>query len=234
MTSQKISIQDRMRDKALSAMDHVEFEIDKVMDNHKSNFSMYNYLKKLDYSSRVVEFMKGYFENTIYELKNEEECEQLDEAYSFLNDKNYTIKFLESIERDVVQYCDDYKPVRRVRIKTPAQLVKKLPFAKRFTKYDSVNPEDIIRAKMLYTYNTSNKKLTCFDAGMGGLSVKGSYIIGFEKCEEKTLTDLKLLDRLIKGGNIIAKDFLDEIPRSKRKEGNNRITKNTLLAKVIR
>ena len=49
-----------------------------------------------------------------------------------------------------------------------------------------------------------------------------------------TLTDLTLLDRLVSGGNIIAKGFMDEIPRSKEKEGNNRITKNTLLIKVIK
>jgi hypothetical protein len=67
-----------------------------------------------------------------------------------------------------------------------------------------------------------------------GLSVKGSRIIGYEVCEEKTLTDLGLLDRLVKGGNIIAQKFMDEIPRSKLKEGNDRITKNILLVKVVK
>jgi hypothetical protein len=47
------------------------------------------------------------------------------------------------------------------------------------------------------------------------------------------LTDTKLFDRLYTGGNIIAKGFMDEIPRSKEKQGNNRITKNTLLIKVV-
>ena len=84
---------------------------------------------------------------------------------------------------------------------------------------------------MLFTYNTSSKKLTKFE---GHLSVKGSRIIGYDICEEKTLTDEKLLDRLYKGGNIIAKNFLDEIPRSKLKDGNDLLTKNTLLIKVIR
>jgi hypothetical protein len=48
------------------------------------------------------------------------------------------------------------------------------------------------------------------------------------------LTDIKLLDRIYKGGNIIARGFLDEIPRSKLKDGNDLLTKNTLLIKVIR
>ena len=38
----------------------------------------------------------------------------------------------------------------------------------------------------------------------------------------------------IKGGNIIASRFLDEIPRSKEKDGNDLITKNTLLVKVVK
>ena len=40
--------------------------------------------------------------------------------------------------------------------------------------------------------------------------------------------------KLVTGGNIIAKGFLDEIPRSKEKNGNDLITKNTLLVKVIK
>jgi hypothetical protein len=224
-----------MRDKALFAMDEVEYVIDKVMDGKKPSFSMYDYLTKLQYSSRVVTHMSGYFNETIYELKNEEQDEQLDEAYSFLTPKKkeYAIKFLEDIEKDIIKYCEDYKPVRKVRIKTPAQLVKRLPYKEKFAKYESINPEEIIRSRMLFTYNTSNKKLTCFET-WGGLSVKGSRIIDYEKCEEKTLTDLKLLDRLVSGGNIIASKFMDEIPRSKLKKGNDRITKNTLLIKVIK
>ena len=85
--TQKISIQERMRNKALEAMDHVEFEIDKVMDNNKSSFSMYKYLRQLDYSGKVVQYMKDYNAETLYELKNEEQCEQLEEAYSFLTTK---------------------------------------------------------------------------------------------------------------------------------------------------
>jgi hypothetical protein len=232
--SAKISIQDRMRDKALFAMDEVEYVIDKVMDGKKPSFSMYDYLTKLQYSSRVVTHMSGYFNETIYELKNEEQDEQLDEAYSFLTPKKkeYAIKFLEDIEKDIIKYCEDYKPVRKVRIKTPAQLVKKLPYQQRFAKYESIDPTEIIRARMLFTYNTASKKITCFESQ--GLSVKGSKIIGYYKCTEKTLTDLKLLDRLVSGGNIIASKFMDEIPRSKEKEGNDRITKNTLLVKAIR
>lgn len=234
--TQKISIQDRMRNKAMDAYAEVDHQIDELFDApSKNSFSMYKYLTKLGYSSRVVQYMKGLTGPTVYELKNEEGCEQLEEAYSNLSKSHKTkiIKKLLEFENDIDRFCEEYKPAPRIRKpKTPAQLVKKLPFQKKFAKWESINPEDIIRARMLYTYNTSSKKLTCFESQ--GLSVKGSRIVGYDKCTEKTLTDLDLLDRLYKGGNIIASKFMEEIPRSKLKEGNNLITKNTLLVKVIR
>ena len=228
------TIQERMRQKAFTALDIVEFEIDKLMDKKTSSFSMLKYLKQLGYSGRVVAYMKGCTETTQYELKNEEKCEQLEEAYSFLTpkQKEKVIKKLQQIEDDIVQFCNEYKPVRKVRIKTPAQLVKKLPYKQKFTKYESINPEEIIRARMLFVYNTTSKKLTKFEGH--GLSVRGSRITGYDVCEEKTLTDLSLLDRLVSGGNIIAQKFMDEIPRSKLKEGNDRITKNIILVKVVK
>ena len=229
----KTSIQERMQNKAFEALGEVEHQIDRLLDKKKSSFSMYKYLKRIDYSGRVVSYMKGFAKNTLYELHNEEKCDQLDEAYSFLTAKQKVrvIKTLETWESEVEQYCEEYKPVRRIKPKTPAQLVKKLPYLEEWKQFKSINPEEIIRARLLYTYNTSSKKLTRFE---GHLQVKGSRINGFDSCKEKTLTDLDLLDRLYKGGNIIASRFMDEIPRSKLKDGNDLITKNTLLVKVIR
>ena len=224
-----------MRNKAIDALDEVEYQIDSLMDKGQNPFSMYKYLRQLGFSSKVVKYMSGFTQEMQFELKNEEGCEQLDEAYNFLTkaQKKKVIKKLEEIEKDIDKYCEEYKPVRKPRIKTPAQQVKKLPYLAEWKKYKSINPEEIIRASMLFAYNTSNKKLTMFKS-YGGLRVQGSKILDADECVEKTLTDLKLLDRLVSGGNIIASKFMDEIPRSKEKEGNNRITKNALLIKVIR
>ena len=232
--TQKISIQERCRNKALDAFGEIEVEIDKYLtEPYGSKWSCIKWLNSIAYSNMVVKHMQGQLESSIYEVKNEENCEQLEEAYSFLTDKQKVkyIMFLTTIENDIQHYIDNNKPIRRARVKTPAQLVKKLPYLSQWEKYKSVDPIEIPRARMLYTYNTSSKKLTCFD---GALSVHGSRITGYDKCKEKTLTDTKLLDRLYRGGNIIASNFMDEIPRSKEKDGNDLITKNTLLIKVIK
>ena len=232
----KISIRDRMQNKALSAFEEIESEIDNWLETpYGSDFNTLKHLKRLDYSPKVITFMKGQVDDIIFEVRNEEGCEQLEEAYDFLNktNKKKFLKFLESIDKGIEEYIATTVVVRKPKIKTPKQLVKSLPFLKQHGKYRSIDPEEIIRARMLFTWNTSSKKMTCFES-YGGLKVRGSDIIDFDVCTEKTLTDSKLLDRLVKGGNIIAKGFMDEIPRSKAKDGNNRITKNTLLIKVIR
>ena len=229
-------IQERMKNKALDAFTEVEVQIDMFCDKGKSDFSMYKYLRQLDYSGKVISYLRGELAQQIAEVKNEEGCEQLEEAYSFMNKttKKRFVKWLESIEKDIDKYVDEYKPIKKPRKpKSPKQLVSKLPHLKQHGKYHSIDPEEIIRATHLFTYNIASKKFTKFET-YGGLSVKGSRIIDFDSCQEKTLTDMKLLDRIYKGGNIIAKNFIDEIPRSKLKDGNNLLTKNTLLIKVIR
>lgn len=232
----KPTIQERMQNKAELALIEVEAQIDDLMDKKSTDFSMFKYLKQLEYSGKVVKYMKGFTENIIYELENKEGCEQLDEAYNFLTkpQKKKVIKILKGFESDIEKYVDEYKPIRKApKPKTPTQLVKKLPFLKQHEKYQSIEPEEIIRATHLFTYNVASKKFTKFET-WGGLSVKGSRIIDYDVCEEKTLTDMKLLDRIYKGGNIIAKNFINEIPRSKLKQGNDLLTKNTLLIKVIK
>ena len=232
MEKEFVSIQERSRLKALTAMDQVEDEIDKFIDSKcKTKFDMYKYLVKLGWSSRVVKFLEGQMADQIAELKNEEGDEQLEEGYSHLTSKQKQnfIDFCEQIETDIVRYCDNYKPVRKVRVKTPAQLVKNLPYLKEYEGYKSINPEEIVRSRQLYTYNTSTRKVSMFD---GRLSVNGSRIIGVDFSQEKTLTELSSLDRLVEGGNIVAGRFMEEL-RTKLKEANSRITKNTLLVKVI-
>ena len=94
---------------------------------------MYKYIKRLDYSGRVVNYMKGFANDVLYELKNEEKCEQLEEAYNFLTpkQKERVIKKLETWEQEVEQYCEEYKPVRKVRIKDIISVSKETSISRR-------------------------------------------------------------------------------------------------------
>ena len=89
-----------MRNKAIDALDNVELQIDTLMDKKKTSFSMYKYLRQLDYSSRVVQYMKGFTHETAYEIKNEEGCEQLEEAYNFLTARQKKLTQQKSLEQE--------------------------------------------------------------------------------------------------------------------------------------
>ena len=183
----KPSIRERCREKALDAWGDVE----EAIDNWPKKFDMYKWLNRLGYSPMVVKHMIGLNQHIIYEVKNEEDCEQLAEGYSFLTTKQKE-KYLDfhiKIESDIERWLKDNKIVRKKRILTPAQKVKKLNYLQSGEGLTSIDPIEIIRAKKLFTYNVKSRKLRCYSSY--GLNVVGTKITSFDKVEEKTLTDIK-------------------------------------------
>jgi hypothetical protein len=228
-----------MKAKALTGLCQIEHEIDMFMDNgYRSEFDMYKYLvRELQYSSRVVKYMQDSQQSQIDELKNEEDCPQLKEAYAFLTlkqRKSY-IKFLERIESDIVKYCNNYKPVRKKKNYTAQELTKKLSYLKEWDELQlvSIDPQEIIRARQLWTYNPTSNKLCVYRAA--GLSVKGSTLWHVESSEEKKLGSKTktILQRLINGGKIVCDRLMEEI-NAKSFEPSPRLNRNTLLIKVIK
>ena len=68
-STQKISIQERCRNKALDAFSDIEYQIDRYMDApYGSDWKCLKYLNKLGYSSMVVKYMKGQLDNDIAEV----------------------------------------------------------------------------------------------------------------------------------------------------------------------
>lgn len=233
MMTQTISIQERCANKAQDAFGEIEYQIDEYMSRpFGSDWECIRYLNKLGYSPMVIKYMSGQLSELMVEVKNKEGCEQLEEAYDFFTktDKKKFIAFLDSIESDIATYLANNKTKRRAKLKTPAQIVSKLPYLKRDGELVSIDPEEIIRARSLFTYNIKTRRFACYT---GHLSVKKSSITGFDDSEEKTLTDRSLLDRIVQGGNIIASGFMDEL-KTKSYEPSKIITKNTILLKVIK
>tara|TARA_B100000287_G_scaffold277769_1_gene261721 strand:+ start:445 stop:1149 length:705 start_codon:yes stop_codon:yes gene_type:complete len=228
----KPSIQERCREKALVAYGDVE----EAIDNYPKKFDMYKWLNQLGYSPMVVKYMKGLNENNLFEIRNEEGCEQLEEGYSHFTPKQKQkyLEFMEKIESDIELWLKNNKVTRKPRILTPQQKVKKLNYLEhdKETGLTSIDPIEIIRARKLFTYNVKSRKLRCYSSY--GLNVRGTSITSFDKIEEKTLTDIKLLGRLLKGGNIIANGFMDELRTKSKEPDNSLVNKNTLLIKVVK
>ncbi len=228
-----------MKAKALTGLSQVEHEIDMFMENgYTSEFDMYKYLvRELQYSSRVVKYMQGSQQAQLDEIKNEEDCPQLKEAYAFLSvqqRKSY-IDFLEGIENDIEKYCNNYKPTRKKKSYTAQELTKKVSYLKEHDELQlvSIDPVEIIRAKQLWTYNPTSNKLCVYRAA--GLSIQGSTLRYVDSSEEKKLgpKTKTILSRLMNGGKIVCDRLMEEI-NSKSFEPSPRLNRNTLLLKVIK
>ena len=123
---------------------------------------------------------------------------QLEEGYSHMTPVQH--KACLEVYRKIVDACDilaaeskaNRKP-RKVRIRSPEAIVKKLKFKQTDTEYGlaSILPADIIYSRILVVFNTKNRKIGLYYARnvdpMGlkregsGLYVKGTTIKGFDE-----------------------------------------------------
>lgn len=172
--------------------------------------------------------------------------EQLVEGYAFMNPahKRKLIEFCDSI----VNGCDEYENLnkrrktlsRKVRVKKPvaaAKQVKSLKYLKESDAYHlvSIQPELIVGAMVLWTFNTTNKKLTRYVAAdRGGFKVKGCSILNYDEKESMTKTIRKpdeTLKTVINGGKIVLKKLMDSLT-TKPSTTNGRINANVVIVKA--
>ena len=132
------------------------------------------------------------------------------------------------------------KKTRAPRKPRPVSVEKKLKSFK-YQKEDntfkiaSINPEKVIGAQELWTFNTKYKIVTVFRAiDRGGLQVKGTSIIGYDEknsaskgCGRKPE---EILSKLQNGGKIILRKLMDELKTDKPLQ--YRINENTILVRV--
>jgi hypothetical protein len=103
-------------------------------------------------------------------------------------------------------------------------------------KIASVNPEKVIGAQELWTFNTKYKTLTVFRAlDRGGLQVKGTSIINYDEATSVTKrTGRKpevYVDKVLNGGKIVLRKLMDELKNDAPLA--YRINENTILLKVV-
>lgn len=234
-----VSIQDRMRERQMDIIGDIEAMIDS-----EEPFSLYEWLKSKEipatYCGAIVEKYTPWLLELIetYEGKDD----QLKEAYRYLskNKLKERIMFFNTLIEDASRYGDVAKKTRTPRKPRTVSNEKKLKNFK-YQKEDntykiaSINPEKIIGAQELWTFNTKYKTITVLRAiDRGGLQVKGTSITGYDEKNsvtkrtgrqpEKHLTSVK------NGGKIILKKVLTEL---KDAPLAYRINENTILLRVM-
>jgi hypothetical protein len=129
---------------------------------------------------------------------------------------------------------------RKKKKRKPEQVVKKLKYLAKDTNTgaESILPEDIIGASTIITYNTKTRKATLFvgDPSQGGLTVKGSSIIGFDLNESKEKTVKKPTDfiKVAKKDGVRAINNAWKAIKTKESLPKGRINGHTLILRAIK
>jgi hypothetical protein len=239
-TTNVISIQDRIRDRTSDIIGDIE----ELIDKNEEGF-LYEWLKSNEipatYAPRIVAYYTPVLSELLEALEGADK--QLNEAYSHYNKNQLEerVLFFNTIIEDAERYADTTKKIRKPRKPRAVSVEKKLKNFK-YQKEDntykiaSINPEKIIGAQELWTFNTKYKLLTVFRAiDRGGLQVKGASIINYDENNSVTKrTGRKpevYVDKVLNSGKIVLRKLMDELKLDASLA--HRINENTILLKVV-
>jgi len=234
-----LSIQDRMRERQSEIIGDIEELLD-----YGTSFSLYDWLKAQNipatYCPAIIEYYAPWMDELIQAYEGKDE--QLKEAYRHMNKKQLKerILFFNKLIDDAKRYGDVTKKVRAPRKPRAVSMDKKLKHFKcqkedNTYKIASINPEKIIGAQELWTFNTKYKIVTVFRAlDRGGLQINRSSITGYDESTSFSKSVGRkpevVLDKLQKGSKIVLRKLMDELKTDKPLQA--RINENTVLMKV--
>jgi hypothetical protein len=243
------SIQDRLREVALSMTEDIETAIESWQSDAESfepkAFKVLNLLKGKDAKAAHARVIRDQYAKDLAELEelaSGQADEQLREAYSHRSKKQIRklIDFYTEVNSACTMLMQESKINRKPRAKkvVPAdKIVAKLKYKKTDEplKLVSVNPADILGSKELWVYNTKTRKLGKYVAAeYQELSVKGASITGFSEMLSIQKTLRKPVDQLKEfksAGKVQLRKFLDDIKATDTKM-NGRLNEETILLKV--
>lgn len=240
-----VSIQDRIKDRASYILGEIEGLIDDyIYDNVE--FSMYEWLQANSIPATYATSIISKFTPVLDELLEtyEGKCDQLKEGYRHLKKAEIKklIEFYNTLIEDAERYSSNTKKVRTARKPRAVSVEKKIKNLK-YQKEDqtyklaSVNPEKIIGALELWTFNTKYKTFTVLRAiDRGGLQVKGTSITNYDENNSTTRSigrkdPNEMVKRILEGGKLVLKKVFDEVKTEKPLA--YRINENTILLRVV-
>ena len=239
-----VSIQDRMKERASDILGEIEGMIDDYIYKD-AEFSLYTWLQSNDipatYASNIISKLSPTLSELIeaYEGKDD----QLKEGYKQYkkSDLQRLIRFYNNMCEDAEKYAGVAKKTkapRKPRVQSVEKKLKTFKYQKEDNtfKIASINPEKIIGAQELWTFNTRYKTLSVFRAlDRGGLDVKGTSIIKYS--EETSITmrtgrkPEEAIKKVIDGGKIILRKMDQEFKNHTPIQ--SRINENTILLRIL-
>ena len=239
-----VSIQDRMREKTHDILGEIEGLIDDYIYNNQE-FSLYTWMQSNNipaaYSTSIIAKLAPVLEELIEAYDGQDS--QLKEGYRSYKKSEIKrlIDFYNSMCEDAAKYANVTKKTRAPR-KPRVQSVEKKLKSFKYQKEDntfkiaSVNPEKIIGAQELWTFNTVTKTISLFQAlDRGGLDVKGTSIIKYDENTSFTKrTGYKTeeyIKKVLESGKIVLRKIRDELKKDAALQ--TRINPSTILLRVL-
>jgi hypothetical protein len=234
----KANIQDRIKDKVSEFIG----EFDEAIDKNGWTLSMYDWLQQKQIPANQAKIVAEFFRPIAEEaalLISRNVDPGLKEGYSSFTSAQLKQRaaFYASIIADCDRHASNKKPViRKKKVITPDKKLKSFKFqneSKDF-KVVSINPEKVLGAEELVTFNTRYKTLTHFVAvGKSGLDVKGATILNYDEEKSKTYRigrkTEEHIEIALRGGK---RAFGKMIASLKTCTLQHRVNENTILLKV--
>lgn len=242
------SIQERLRDTATAMTTEIEdaielFQTDPNAFDPKA-FKLLSLLRGRQVKAAHARVIKTFYQRNYDELVEAANTkdEQLKEGYSHINKAN--LKKITLFYSEILAACDmlaqEAKINKKPRAKKPtdkAKVVSKIKYLKQDDrlKLVSVNPQDIIGAQELWTYNVKSRKLGKYVAReFAELGVKGTSIVNYDeiKSVQKTLRKPEeQLKQFKAAGKVQLRKFLDDIKAVDIKL-NGRVNEEVILLRI--
>ncbi len=241
----KTNVQDRIKDKSNSCISELEglFDI-LVKSKFKEIVSPYSTIKSLEIKNtkEILEWSKEKRQEYANLLTTTDE--QLLEGYS--NFTKFQIKklvaFFDTIILDCAKVSGELPTrtrTRKVKAKTPEQILAKLQYCEEFPELHlkSIEPKTIIGATSLFVYNIKYRKLGIYYAtDASGFTVLGTTLKNFDETKsiQKIVRKPEIsIPELLKAGKIALRTFMTRIATTESKL-TGRLNSDTILLKVTK
>lgn len=244
--TQKVSIQERIKNKTEDLIADLEDEIDNFVRDGESKFKIAEWLRQKDVKPQIALRIADFYKPLYSELFDAYEGKDEDLKKAYKRMKRPELRAYMEFVRDIVSACENRAEIikvirkpRKKKQKTPQQLVSRLKYKEKDDEYNlvSVKPTEIIGSNQLWIFNTKNRQLMVYNAmGPAGLNIKGSTVTGFDEKISIVKTLRKPADTLkdvTTGGKVTLRKAMDGI-RTKPKAANGRINPEMILLRVIK
>ncbi len=212
------------------------------------DFNPYNWLKQRQVKAPHARQLALHYKPLLEEIKQASlgsKCkdDQIKECYQYSKPAHLKklVIFLELLVNDCGQISVNAKLTRKPRkkkVRSVNKQVSKVAFKQQDERFKikSIQPETIVGALQLWTFNTEKRKLGLYVALEGGLQIKGTTVYNFDE-KLSMVKNLRkpdqILSRVVQGGKVEMRKLMEAI-KAKPATIRGRLSGDVVLLRTVR